>query len=103
MSFERKLLELSKGNGVRNRESTGWCTYEGRPFSSVNQNPLSVISDVKLGTLKASAEDVDFRDFFVAGEIHHHYEFWEKILQDFHKQDEVLRYISQGVSGLRLL
>ena len=53
-----------------------------------------------MGTLKASADDVVFRhpSFFVAGEIHHHFEFWEKILQDFHKRNEVLRYILQGVS-----
>ena len=100
MTFDRKLLELCKGYGVHNRKNIGWCTYEGRPSSSTIQNPLSLISEVKLGTLKASADDVAFRDpsFFVAGEIHHHFEFWEKILQDFHKRDEVLRYILQDVS-----
>ena len=61
---------------------------------------MSFISEIESGASKASADDVVFRDpeFFVAGELHHHYDVWDNILQDFHKRDEVLNYISQGVS-----
>ena len=41
-------------------------------------------------------------DCFVAGEIHNHYEVWERILRGFHKRDEILTYISNGVSVLGL-
>ena len=70
-----------------------------RPSSSAYQNLLSIISNIKSGTLKASAENVTFRDrdFLVANEIHHHYQL-KKIRQIFHKRDEVCTYISQGVS-----
>ena len=34
----------------------------------------------------------------MAGELHHHCDVWDNILQDFHKRDGVLNYISQGVS-----
>ena len=103
MTFDRKLPAISKGYGVRNRKNIGWCTYEGGGgggSSSAIQNPLSLISEVKLGTLKASTDDVVFRDpsFFVAGESTTILSFGKKILQDFHKRDEVLRYILQGVS-----
>ena len=69
-----------------------------RPSSSAYQNLLSILSNIKSRTLKASAENVTFRDpgFLVANEIRHHYE--KKIRQIFHKRDEVFTYISQGVS-----
>ena len=70
-----------------------------RPSNSAYQNLLSIISNIKSGTLKSSAENVTFRDpdFSVANEISHHYEL-KKIKQIFHKRDEVFTYISQGVS-----
>ena len=44
--------------------------------------------------------DVAFRnpDSFVAREVHHHYDVWNYILTDYFKQDEILKYISKGVS-----
>ena len=49
---------------------------------------------------KASAADVFFRgpDYFVAGELHYHLDIWQFILEDFHKRDEILNYIKNGVS-----
>ena len=49
---------------------------------------------------KTSAEDLAFRDtdYFIAGEIHQHYNVWEQILHGYHKQEESLKYISEGVS-----
>ena len=71
-----------------------------KPSSSAIQKPLSFISEVTSGITKASAEDVSFRDpdYFVAGEVHNHYHTWEQILHGFHKKDEVLKYISKGMS-----
>ena len=34
----------------------------------------------------------------MARKIHHYYSIWEKILDGYHKRDEVLNYISNGVS-----
>ena len=50
---------------------------KGEPSGSADQNPLSIISNIKSGTFKASAKNGTFRDpdFLVANEIHHHYEF----------------------------
>ena len=69
-----------------------------RSSSSAYQNLLSIISNIKSGTFKASVENMTFRapDFLVANEIRHHYQF--KIRQIFHKRDEVFTYISQGAS-----
>ena len=94
--ISRCYSKLSIGKGIRERKQIPWCTHDGRPSSSACQKPLSFISEAS----KASADDVVFRDseFFVAGELHHHYDVWDNILQDFHKRDEVLNYISQGVS-----
>ena len=41
-----------------------------------------------------------FRDteYFIAGEIHDHPDVWNYILEDFAKRDEILKYISGGVS-----
>lgn len=52
------------------------------------------------GILKASAVDVVFRDpgSFIAGNVHNHYKTWEIILKGYHKQEEVLGYIANGVS-----
>ena len=94
------MLKLSKGEGIRNREDIQWCTYEGKPSGSATQKPLSFIADITSGTTKASAEDLIFRDpdYFVAGEIHEHYNVWEQLLEGYHKREEILRYISEGVS-----
>ena len=37
-------------------------------------------------------------DYFIAGEIHEHYNVWEEILHGYHKQEEILKYIPKGVS-----
>ena len=93
-------MHLSRGEGIRKRNDICWCTCDGKPPSLAIQKPLSIISDVKSGALKLSAEDIAFQDmdFFIAGEIYHHYEAWETILHDSHKRDEILKYISGGVS-----
>ena len=63
------------------------------------QNLLSIISNIKSGTWKVSAENVTFKDpgDLVVNKICQHYEL-KKIRQIFHKRDEVLTYISKGVS-----
>ena len=35
----------------------------------------------------------------MAGEIHHHYDMWEQVLEGFHKRDEILNYVKNGVSA----
>ena len=77
-----------------------WCTLDGRPSSESIQEPLSTIDLVKDGKMKASANNVIFRnpDCFVAGELHHHFDAWDTILDGYYKKDEILRYISEGVS-----
>ena len=94
------MLELSKGIGIRNREYIQWCSSDGGPQSSAIQKPLSSIVDVEKGNSKASAADVFFRDpdYFVAGELHYHLDIWQIILEDFHKRDDILNYIKNGVS-----
>ena len=49
---------------------------------------------------KVSARDAVFRqpEYYVSGEIHHHYEVWDHILTGYHKREEILRYISDGIS-----
>ena len=34
----------------------------------------------------------------MAGELHYHLNIWKFILEDFHKRDEILSYIKNGVS-----
>ena len=65
-----------------------------------SRNLLAFISEVTSGTSKVSVDDVVFRNpnSFIAGERQQHYDTWDHILHDFHKKDEVLRYISEGVS-----
>ena len=72
------MSDLSNGVGIRSREDIGWCSFDGRPSLPAIQKPLSFISDVKDGRVKASAENVIFRDTksFLAGELHHHYDTW---------------------------
>ena len=64
------------GNGYHSRKTLAAVHMNRRPSSSAYQNPLSIISNIKSGTFKASAENVTFRDpdFLVANEINHHYE-----------------------------
>ena len=77
-----------------------WCDFEGEPSDPANQKPLSSIQEVMQGFLKPSASDVLFRNpgSFVAGNVHNHYDTWETILKGYHKQEEVLDYIANGVS-----
>ena len=99
MLFEDRLLKLSKGIGIRNSDNIRWCTHGGRPFTSVTQKSLSVISSITSGAIKVSAENLAFRDtdYFIAGEIHKNYNVWEEILHGYHKQKEILKHISKGV------
>ena len=98
--FESAILKLSEGFGVRSRDQISWSDCYGRPSTSVTQKPLTSILDVKKGIAKLSAEDVLFRDqdYFLAGELHHHYDIWEHILEEYDKRAEILGYIKKGVS-----
>ena len=98
--FESTILKLSEGFDVRSRDQISWCDCYGRPSSSVIQKPLTSILDVKKGIAKLSAEDVPFRDqdYFLADELHHHYDIWENILEEYDKRAEILGYIKNGVS-----
>ena len=93
------MLELSRGIGIRNREYIQWCSSDGGPRSSAILKPLSSIVDIEKGNTKASAADIFFRDpdYFVAGEFHYHLDIWQFIPEDFHKRDEILNYIKNGV------
>ena len=94
------MLELSTTGNLRSRDDIKWCFSDGRPSSLAIQKPLSSISDVCSALLKPTAADVVFRnpDSFVAGEVDHHYDVWNYILTDYFKRDEILKYISKGVS-----
>ena len=37
-------------------------------------------------------------EYYVSGEIHHHYKVWDHILTGYRKREEILRYVSEGVS-----
>ena len=60
-----------------------------RPSSSAYQNLLSIISNIRSETFKASEKNVTFRDpdFLAVNEIHHHYKFIKsgKFSLIFHK------------------
>ena len=93
-------MELSKNGNLQSGDDLKWCSSDGRPSSLAIQKPLNSINDVYSALLKPTAADVVFRnpDSFVAGEVHHHYDVWNYILTDYFKQDEMLKYISKGVS-----
>ena len=99
------MTRLSTGNGIRDQNCIKWSTYDGKPLSSDIRNDLSKISEVMSGSFKASAEHVTFRDpdFFLSAEVHRHYQVWDQISQGYHKREEVLRYISDGVSILQFM
>ena len=85
---------------VKERMLDGVLTKESSPVRP-SRNLLSFISEVQFGNVKASAEDVLFRDpdHFIAGKIHHHYDTWEHILQDYVKKtNEILEHILKGIS-----
>ena len=65
------------------------------------QKHLDLSKDVESGILKPSIEEIMFRDteYFISGEIHNHLDVWNSILEDFAKRDEILKYISGGVSA----
>ena len=77
-----------------------WCDYKGLPSSSTFQKPLTVIKDIKDGIQKYSVQDLVFRntDNFVARELHNHLDVWQTILLNYHKREEVQKYINHGVS-----
>ena len=80
---------------VQEIRSHGVIVMEGPPL----QLPRSLL-DVKKGIAKLSAEDVLFRDqdYFLAGELHCHYDIWERILEEYDKRAEILGYIKNSVS-----
>ena len=94
------MLEFSKNGNLRLRDDIKWCSSDGRPSSLAIQKPLSSINDVCSALLKPTAADVVFQnpDSFVAEEVHHHYDVCNYILTDYFKWDEILKYISKGVS-----
>ena len=70
-------MQCPSKNCFNNVKTLAGVHMNRRPSSSAYQNPLSIISNIKSGTFKASAKNVTFRDpdFLVANEIHRHYEF----------------------------
>ena len=50
--------------------------------------------------LRCLQEMLFFRqpEYYVSGEILHHYEVWDHILTGYRKREEILRYVSEGVS-----
>ena len=99
--FNLQLEKLYKDHDIASLSANiKWCNFLGQPSSPATQKPLSVIFDVKRGVVKASARDLIFRnpETFIAGELHNHLNTWNLILKDFHKREEVFKYISQGVS-----
>ena len=99
------MLEFSKNGNLQLRGDIKWCSSDGRPSSLAIQKPLSSINDACSALPNPTAADVVFRnpDSFVAGEVHHHYDVWNYILTDYFKQDEILKYISKGISAYNFL
>lgn len=54
---------------------------------------------VSKGVTHATPRDVVFRDtnYFMAGELSNHQFYWESILEQNPKKDEILSYIAHGV------
>ena len=77
-----------------------WCSFNEGPSPLAIQKPLSSIQDVKNGRFKVSPDDVIIHDpkCFMAGELHHHYDTWQVILEGYPKRNEILRYVKDGVS-----
>ena len=77
-----------------------WCDLEGMASDPATQQPLTSIQRIQSGSLQLSAKDIIFRDpkQFAAGQLHENYEFWDFITQDYYRREEILKYISQGVS-----
>ena len=88
------------GHGIRNREKISWICKDGGPSCQAVLEPLSSINDILNGSRKANGKDLIFRnpDYFVAGELHHHSDTWNRILEGYHKRDEVLGFIHSKVS-----
>ena len=98
--FDSEIGELQQGIGVRSHHDITWCNVRGESSDPATQKALNCITKVKDGKFYATANDVVFRNpnAFVAGEIHHHYDTWDRISQGYHKKKEILRYIANGVS-----
>ena len=77
-----------------------WCDLEGLPCTLTRQQDLKSVQNTKNGIQKTSASDVVFRDpdYFVAGELHNHLESWNFVLEGYHKRDEIIKYLTDGVS-----
>ena len=77
-----------------------WCDLEGLPCTLARQQDLKSVQNTKNGIQKTSASDVVFRDpdYFVAGELHNHLESWNFVLEGYHKRDEIIKYLMDGVS-----
>ncbi len=95
-----EIGKLQQGIGVRSHHDITWCNARGESSDPATQKALNCITKVKDGKFYATANDVVFRNpnAFVAGEIHHHYDTWDRISQGYHKKKEILRYIANGVS-----
>ncbi len=59
----------------------------GESSDPATQKALNCITKVKDGKFYATANDVVFRNpnAFGAGEIHHHYDTWDRISQGYHR------------------
>ena len=88
------------GGETKRSSDIAWCDFRGEPSNPASLKPLSAIQEVSMGHWKASAEDLVFRNpsSFIAGELHKHVPTWTQILEGFHKKEEILKYLSNGVS-----
>ena len=97
--FKTAVANITQGLDTRFMKDIKLCTLDGRPSRESIQEPLSTTDLVKHERMKASENNVTLRnpDFFVAGEVYHHFNAWDAILHGSYKKDKILRYISEGV------
>ena len=78
--------------------SVQWCNWKGEKPRVAGPNPSPYM--VSKGIAHATPQDVIFRDpsSFVAGELNWHQSFWNFILSEHPKKDEIFSYIARGVN-----
>ena len=84
--------DVTSGDGIR------WCDWRGVALSG-NATPSPSLESVSELRIKASVDDVSFRDpdYFAAGEIHNHIPQWEMVLAKYPKREEIIGYLRSGV------
>ena len=99
-TFQAIIQMFQDGGETKRSSDIAWCDFRGEPSNPASLKPLSAIQEVSMGHWKASAEDLVFRNpsSFIAGELHKHVPTWTQILEGFHKKEEILKYLSNGVS-----